>query len=618
MYNELFYFDLKSSLFFSQKIINMKKHVTLLIAALCCFSQIGFSQVNCPEPSAHANINANNINAKISNGGYLFRGNDVGNGDNYGAFQVPYANSESPATIFAAGLWLGGYTGLPNNPILKMSSVDYGSGSDGYFPGPLTDVGTIGVDTCTNWNKIWTVTKAEIEAHILDIEDNGVIDNPISSILGFPCKGNDNFFDVNGFDLPDESTSSQGFALFVDNVDPSGLIPNEIDVYEPHLGDFPTPIRGGVDGPVIPSQMSWCVFNDLRSTSPGRLEIQLTTWAVEDSNTPVLDNTIFTSYRIINRGQDPIDSFHVGVWLDFDLGCPTDDFIGSDPCLNTFYAYNQDLVDGGANGDCPAGISTYGIEPPVQAVTFLGTKMDHFMAYNNAAINNPPLATTSPTTPTEYFNYLSGSWKDGTPLTEGGSGYNPMSSDSADHAFPGNPNNLTEWSMESTLSSGGDVRAIASTSQDDLGFPDLIDMSLSPQEILETTIAWSFHQGNGYDRLENVDLMLAEVEQLGDWYEDRLGYVPRCEEISSNNNIDFGKNISLFPNPNNGTFELDFPHGEISQVQVFDVSGKLIWEKIEAVENSVTIYLQNIANGIYFLKGKTAEGVFYKKIVVGE
>ena len=112
--------------------------------------------------------------------------------------------------------------------------------------------------------------------------------------------------------------------------------------------------------------------------------------------------------------------------------------------------------------------------------------------------------------------------------------------------------------------------------------------------------------------------MFEEVEQLKSWYDNYGNASDPCSIISSDENIDFGKNIILFPNPNNGIFELDFPNEKISQIQIFDVSGKMIWEEINDLENAITIHLQNIVNGIYFLKGKTDEGVFYKKIVVGE
>ena len=586
----------------------MKKHLTfLMLLALCYFSQVGFAQFDCPAPAAHTDIHTNNIKAKISNGGYLFRDDD----GNFGAFQVPYLVEESPATIYAAGLWLGGFTGLPDNPNLKTSAVQYGSGQNAYLPGPLSDVGTMFSDTsCENFNKIWTVTKAEIESHLADFEDNGIIDNPNANLVGFPCKDNPNFLAENGFPMPMTSDGlSQGYAPFFDQ--------NADGIYNAMDGDFPTNLASE---DLIPSQMSWSVFNDLGTWigDGARLEIQLTTWSVECPSAPILDNTIFTSYRVINRAQNPLDSFHMGLWVDFDLGCYTDDFVGSNPELNTFYAYNQDQTDGGTGATCQGGVSTYADLPPVQAVTFMDSKMNHFMTFQGGAINNPTPAITGPNAPVEYFNYLTGSWRDGTLLTEGGNGYNPVDNNTVDYAYPGNPNDMNEWSLESTASSGGDFRAVASTGKSDFGNPNT-SLTFQPQEVFETTVAWSFHRGSSDNRLENVTLMFEEVEELKNWYDNYGDDSDPCSSIiAADENIDFGKDITLYPNPNNGTFELEFPNEKLMQVQVFEVSGKLIWEKTEGLENSITIHLQNAADGIYFLKGKTAEGVFYKKIVVGE
>ncbi|MCB9272058.1 MAG: hypothetical protein H6561_21210 [Lewinellaceae bacterium] len=47
--------------------------------------------------------------------------------------------------------------------------------------------------------------------------------------------------------------------------------------------------------------------------------------------------------------------------------------------------------------------------------------MSSFTYYNNQAVGNWPNAQTDPQVAQEYYNYLSGSWKDGTPFTYGGS-----------------------------------------------------------------------------------------------------------------------------------------------------------------------------------------------------
>ena len=114
----------------------------------------------------------------------------------------------------------------------------------------------------------------------------------------------------------------------------------------------------------------------------------------------------------------------MGLWVDFDLGCFSDDYVGCSPDRNTMFAYNQDAVDGN-NGAICAGVATFGDDAPVQTVTFLESnnfspnKMDKFIAYN---LNSSP-TTSDPQAIIEFYRNLTGFWRDGLPLTEGGYGY---------------------------------------------------------------------------------------------------------------------------------------------------------------------------------------------------
>lgn len=551
----------------------------------------------------------NNIRATISNDGNLFTATGI---DAFG-FQIPYVNNFTPApeTINKAGLWLGGYTETADSAQLKLAVTSGFNGSifSDYKAGPLNDLGDYYSSTsCEDYDKIWIVTKEEIDDHIQDFEDDGIINDPIASIVGFPCLGNPHFLTENGFELPNYP---QGYAHFFDR--------NNDGIYNAFDGDFPSP---DWSGNFIAAQMTWAIFNDLglspHSGENGPFEIQLTGWTTECSETPVLDNTLFTSYKVINRGLEVIDSFQFGVYLAFSLGCSENDFMGSQPDLNTFFCYNETEWDGDLGCGSTGGVG-YGTNPPVQAVTFMDTKLEHFMVYD-AILSNPDMK--EPSTAEERYRFMSGTWSDGTPLTFGGDGYNPGSTDFVSHIFSGDPNNVDEWSMESDGINSDFFRVVGTTGTDTFGLslPYLVS-----QGVYETTIAWSFHRGDGLGRLGNVTLMYDEVAELKEWYngfpfsdDNPCANYPDTTTITINSPNDFGKNISLFPNPNNGSFELDFPNEKISQLQVFDVSGKLVWEKIEDIENFVTIHLQNISDGIYFLKGKTESGVFYEKIVKGE
>ena len=124
------------------------------------------------------------------------------------------------------------------------------------------------------------------------------------------------------------------------------------------------------------------------------------------------------------------------MWVDFDLGCFSDDQVGSSPERNTFFVYNETNMD----GPCQQGVPSYGENPPVQAVTILSKPINYFSNPTNSAepLSNFMVADASIpagnfNTADETFSFLSGSWADGTPLTQGGNGYNPGSTNIVTH-----------------------------------------------------------------------------------------------------------------------------------------------------------------------------------------
>ncbi|MCO6480566.1 MAG: T9SS type A sorting domain-containing protein [Phaeodactylibacter sp.] len=466
-----------------------------------------YGQQHCFQPRGQEVLNGNNVRTVILNGGDLFW-----DGDN-GRFQVPYQPG-GPGTIFAQGLWLGAIAPGGN---LRVAAQSYGRGNGqaDYWAGPLNEEGLTSEEACNNWDRAFSVLRHQIETHIADFEDNGVIDNPIPEIMGWPGLGNPHFSGIYGFELPD---APQGLAPFADE-DGDGL-------YDPLAGDYPmTP-----NSAVIPGQITWVVFNDNgnihteSSGDPLQVEVQLTSWAFDCSDNAQLNNTIFVSYKLINRGAEPLDSLHLGLWTDFDLGCHTDDFMGSAPGLNTFFAYNSDNEDGPG---CPLGLPSYGQNPPVQAITVLNNDLSYLMYYENPGAIAPPPAVTDPNAGIEFYRYLTGHWRDGTPLTSGGSGYDPtLSNPVANFAFPGDPNNPAEWSaLSAGLADAADQRAIGSVF---LG-------ELLPGAVSEVDFGYTFFREEGADFLGNVTAMYEGIPLLQSWYDNNFETActpPVCESES--------------------------------------------------------------------------------------
>ncbi|MBC8645453.1 T9SS type A sorting domain-containing protein [Flavobacterium lindanitolerans] len=71
--------------------------------------------------------------------------------------------------------------------------------------------------------------------------------------------------------------------------------------------------------------------------------------------------------------------------------------------------------------------------------------------------------------------------------------------------------------------------------------------------------------------------------------------------------------IKLYPNPNNGQFQLDFA-GENADITVFDSLGKNILSK--KVASQEVIDLGNAQKGIYIIQIKSGNSTVSKKVAI--
>lgn len=475
------------------------KHLTsFLFATFLFWTWTASAQCDTYVVSGSQTFHANDIRTVINTGGDMFW--DL----NDSRFQVPYTGSETPSAIFAAAVWIGGYDDVGN---LKLAAQTYRSGinSQEYQPGPLTTVGTQFSDDCADWDQIWSVTRNEILLHLEDFEADGVIDNPQASIFSWPGIGNAHFETLNGFPMPDYS---QGYAPFYDK---------DLDgEYEPDEGEYPLPQDLASD--VIPDQITWHVFNDVRlhrvtQADPVRAEIQQTCYAFYCTGNDVLNSTMFMDFNVINRNTAIMDSLYFAIWMDADLGCYTDDYIGSAPFHDAFIVYNEDSVDGTNGNDCNQGVLSYATPPPVLSGRFLNRDMTSFMVYANSSVGQNPSPTTDPGVPLEFYRLMSGSWIDGSPLCFGGIGYDPGPGClPTDFAFPGDPNDSLSWAMINEDITQGDRRFIISTYLE----------RLDPGESTSVSMSFSLHLDLERDHLGNATVAYEQLPYLKEKYD--LGF----------------------------------------------------------------------------------------------
>lgn len=410
-------------------------------------------RANCDNAVAQIEQQVNNVRARLTTGGDVWWDGD----DGRYVVPKPPPGEDEVSSIFAGAVWLGGQD--PGGG-LKVASQQYGrsGGNFDYYPGPLTPEGTIGQDTCSRWDRFFVVTGSEIREFRAKIEaarEAGTLPLDPSeipeSVLGWPALGNPYFFDIHGFDLP---TGFQGLAGFWDDEE------GEAGLYNPTEGDFPIiEIRGCETEPQFAEEMTFWIYNDAgnihrESGTPTQIRMEVQVQAFAFTTADDINNMTFQRYKLINRATENLNNTYFAMWVDPDLGCYEDDFVGCDTTRSMAYIYNEDELDGSSGTTCSGGVLTYGDEIPILGVDYFRGPLDEngnelgmsSFIYINGGGGNPPPGTTDPSTRVEFYNFLQGIWKDGQPLETGGDGYDEGGTPTR-YAFPDAPNDTDGWSM---------------------------------------------------------------------------------------------------------------------------------------------------------------------------
>ncbi|MGH1337979.1 MAG: T9SS type A sorting domain-containing protein [Aureispira sp.] len=451
-------------------------------------------QQNCPSLGFSRELHTNHQKVNFNSNGTMFYD------DTYNAIHhVPYSpNTPAIGTVFGAAPWLSMRDPGGN---LDVIAPTYSSNNEGYDHGPLDIATGLPIATnCQDFNYIWRVSRWSVEQLITDFNDNGVIDNAVApELLQWPGKGNPHFAAQMGYALP-----NQDLAPFYDQ--------NNDGIYDPMDGDYPV-YKMGI-ATAIAEQVLWNVFHNhvdtslTMASSDMKIEVQQTAYALDCGSNEILNKTFFVHHKIISRAFITHSDVRYGNWNDFDLGCNVDDYVGSIPSKNTIYAYNADHNDDAICGS--SGIRGYGVNPPVQAVTFLNQTMTS--AIYNINSSNSPIG--DPSSGVGFERLLSGVFKNGIPMTPSGNGYNPNDTTlvPTKFMFPTNPNASSGWSMANSNLTGLDQRTIGA----------LYKANLAPGEVWDVELAYSYHRDTSLPFWGNVNLMESQVDSLQQYYDNGL------------------------------------------------------------------------------------------------
>lgn len=399
----------------------------------------------CAPASAQTNLAINNVRTALLNGGDMWW--DL-NDAKYEIPKIePVGSAPSVNSLFSGAIWLAG---VDAGGQLKTAAQTYRQNGNDFWPGPLDNVGNVTEQTCSKFDKHFEVYSSEIDSHVLFFIQNPNSERPLAEIppriLEWPAIGNFRSRDANG----DPLQINQDLAPFYDF--------NENGYYDPENGDFPVIGIDDCSGEVEPEygdQMIFWVYNDKGDvhgeTGGQAIGVEIGALAFAFNTADEINNMTFYRYEIRNKATVRIGDFYMGQWVDADLGCFNNDFVGCDLKRDMGIVYNGTPTD----PDC--GSRGYGANPPLLGVVYFqgpfadadpndppGTPrgrlgMSTFTYYNNdfSVQGNPENAV-------HYYNYLRGFWKDNTCFTVGGNAYGGSTCTS--YMFPGDPADPAGWS----------------------------------------------------------------------------------------------------------------------------------------------------------------------------
>lgn len=593
---------------------------TLLLCTLIASTTLANGQ-------AYGELQINDVRARFHAHGRI--GYAAGSGEPQ--FEVPAGSGSH--VLFSAGLWLVGID--PDAGPRGAAMMYEGDSGNDFYPGPLTTDGSASItpDVMAQYDQVWSVTRAEVMAH-LDyfncLSDPGcdvAAEYPdgyeiAPALLNWPAINTD----------PGYSTYLAPFYDFNSDGD-----------YDPAVGDAPC---------ILGDEALFLVFNDKGGPHlySGMLavgiEVQAMPFAYQGPGT-WKDQTVFVRYKIINRGTHTVESTRLGFFNDFDLGCGDDDFFGTDPSRNLVYIYNNDDLDENCLGN-----QGYGAQPPAFGQMILkGPLLDpdgsdnamnealpawngsgfgdgimdnersgisHSMAMNREA----PSCCNDPTQGGHFYNYLNGYWKDGTPLSYGGTGYS-TEPDALPCAFifPGDDdplgtgtNGLVQDPWAEVDPSTPDRRSIMSMNA----------FTLEPGEHVDLLIAYVYARaGNGgplasvqllQERADSVRAFAATLPIWNTFGEDI--FYDQCADYPT---VGIGEarreRLVLFPVPASESVHVIAPTdlaGELLMIK--DAAGRLVvTQRLEAGPNTIGISL--LGQGLYTVEVRAVQAHYTGRLL---
>lgn len=369
-------------------------------------------------------------------------------------------------------------------------------------------------------------------------------------------------------------------------------------------------------------------------------------FAYDDAD-PALQQTVFVHYHMINRGVLTLEDTRIGMFNDFDLGCGDDDFVGTDAARNLTYVLNGDALD-----ESCSGTPGYGTQPPAFGMVLLkGPFGDNNLLdeedpdalpswngtdFGDGLIDNEKHGLgkaihmyregdpccTDPSLSLHYYNYLRGIWKDGLPLSYGGTGHSTDPDALAcSYAYPGDSDPV-----------GAGTGGVPQPAWSEAGFtvPDRRTVSsagpftLEPGMHEDLLIAYVFARADAGGAAASVSALQARVDSVAEfaqtlpiWNTLRYEFQGGCDGAVPNA-IDERASalLRMFPVPASDHVQVEAPRGLAgATLLIRDGAGRCVTAQ-RLVEGTNRIGIATLAPGMYSCEVRSKEALFTGRMVV--
>ena len=342
---------------------------------------------------------------------------------------------------------------------------------------------------------------------------------------------------------------------------------NNNGVYEPQLGDAPI-IKGD-------EAIYW--INHI-----GDIEYHGMLYGFNRPSDAAIHQSLYLSMKLFNRSNIQIDSAKLGFYTDFDLGNPTDDYVGCDSLKNIFFAYNGDAFDDAFNGQ-----SGFGGRPPFIGVKFLSDSMDGFLYYNaGGALNGDPR------TDEHWVNYLNGKWQNGQFMRYGGDGLNNTYGGPTKYMYTGTP-----WAEENpgpnlTPNAPGDRRV--------LGYIPWFSLQPNQSKTIEMAIGYAQIPNSGH--LGSKSLLIQYLDSAANYWEQNT--ITGMQEVQAQSKADY---FTLYPNPANEAVIIKLSDDKMNNtneyIRVYAMDGRMVYRE-RILSQKMLLDLSQFEKGIYLVQFK--------------